>query len=162
MSPRSPSHPKSKRFRKEGPRAARNLRRALSLKRACSRYTSPKATSPLYFPNKSLIPPTARACFHTRFSEQNVQRFHRSPSPIRPVGKLGHGGEKSVNTPKLIDRLKKNEAVTYVSAGGIHSAAITASGCVYTWGGSSYGQVQAPGGIEPSRMKYITVALGRA
>lgn len=39
----------------------------------------------------------------------------------------------------------KNEeplgGVTCVSAGGIHSAAVVASGCVYTWGNSSYGQV---------------------
>lgn len=32
--------------------------------------------------------------------------------------------------------------VSDVSAGGIHSAAVLEGGAVYTWGGSSYGQVR--------------------
>lgn len=34
-------------------------------------------------------------------------------------------------------------AVTCVSAGGIHSAAVVEGGAVFTWGGSSFGQVHA-------------------
>eukprot|EP00904_Undaria_pinnatifida_P001602 jgi/Undpi1/11442/HiC_scaffold_30.g13739.m1 len=62
-------------------------------------------------------------------------------------GQLGHGDDHSIATPKLIEALAKGKdggplgPVTWVSAGGIHSAAVVEGGCVYTWGGSSYGQV---------------------
>lgn len=55
-----------------------------------------------------------------------------------------------MGSPKEIEALTRggptgNEdlgPVTWVSAGGIHSAAVVGKN-VYTWGGSSYGQVRA-------------------
>lgn len=66
---------------------------------------------------------------------------------MRACIQLGHGDDHSSGVPRLIEGLQAGEGregggpVTCVSAGGIHSAAVVESGSVYTWGGSSYGQV---------------------
>lgn len=60
---------------------------------------------------------------------------------------MGHGDDHGVATPKVIEALATGKdgaplgPVTWVSAGGTHSAAVVKGGCVYTWGGSTYGQV---------------------
>ncbi|CBJ31000.1 conserved unknown protein [Ectocarpus siliculosus] len=62
-------------------------------------------------------------------------------------GQLGHGDDHSVGCPRVIEALKTGEGdaalgpVSWVSAGGIHSAAVLEGGRVFTWGGSSYGQL---------------------
>lgn len=63
------------------------------------------------------------------------------------IFQLGHGDDHCSGVPRVIEALKPGDgregggAVIYVSAGGIHSAAVLEGGGVYTWGGSSYGQV---------------------
>lgn len=60
---------------------------------------------------------------------------------------LGHGDDHCSAVPRVIEALRASDSqgtggiVTGVSAGGIHSAAVLEGGGVYTWGGSSYGQV---------------------
>ncbi|XP_005094677.1 ultraviolet-B receptor UVR8 [Aplysia californica] len=62
-------------------------------------------------------------------------------------GKLGLGGQESRYTPAVIPpELFNNQPVTSISAGGIHSAAATASGEVFTWGCGSDGRLGHPEG----------------
>ncbi|XP_050232382.1 PH, RCC1 and FYVE domains-containing protein 1-like [Mercurialis annua] len=58
-------------------------------------------------------------------------------------GRLGHGVDSDVLHPKLVDGLK-NINVELVACGEYHSCAVTLSGDLYTWGGSShsYGLLQ--------------------
>lgn len=50
-------------------------------------------------------------------------------------GALGHGRYKAELLPRrLVLNKDENDNVAYVSAGGAHSAAITSSGDLYTWG----------------------------
>ena len=60
-----------------------------------------------------------------------------------------------MGSPKEIEALTRGPGgsgegalgpVTWVSAGGIHSAAVVGKN-VYTWGGSSYGQVRCRAGV---------------
>ncbi|XP_024021109.1 PH, RCC1 and FYVE domains-containing protein 1 isoform X2 [Morus notabilis] len=52
-------------------------------------------------------------------------------------GRLGHGVDCDVSHPKLIDRLK-NINIEFVACGEYHSCAVTLSGEMYTWGGTSF------------------------
>ncbi|EEF49567.1 Ran GTPase binding protein, putative [Ricinus communis] len=52
-------------------------------------------------------------------------------------GRLGHGVDSDVLHPKLVDGLK-NTNVELVACGEYHSCAVTLSGDLYTWGGSSH------------------------
>ncbi|KAF5733632.1 putative Ran GTPase binding protein [Tripterygium wilfordii] len=52
-------------------------------------------------------------------------------------GRLGHGVDSDVSHPKLIEFLKKAN-VELVACGEYHSCAITLSGDLYTWGGSTH------------------------
>ena len=49
------------------------------------------------------------------------------------LGKLGHGDESPVATPKRIEALRSVRVVA-VAAGCHHSVALSASGEVYSWG----------------------------
>lgn len=48
-------------------------------------------------------------------------------------GKLGHGNRLSYDRPRLIEELLGTEIVD-IACGGHHSAAITSTGWLYTWG----------------------------
>lgn len=62
-------------------------------------------------------------------------------------GKLGMGSQESLYTPVQIAAEKFDmEHVTEVSAGGIHSAAATAEGSIFTWGCGSDGRLGHPEG----------------
>lgn len=63
-------------------------------------------------------------------------------------GQLGHGDTRDRRAPTVVTALAasggaggRGRRVVKVSAGGIHSAALTESGTVYTWGEASYGQL---------------------
>lgn len=53
-------------------------------------------------------------------------------------GWLGHGNDKNVEEPKIVEKLSK---VVQISAGCWHSAAITEDGSLYTWGFNFYEQL---------------------
>ncbi|XP_077559435.1 E3 ubiquitin-protein ligase HERC2 isoform X3 [Haemaphysalis longicornis] len=55
-------------------------------------------------------------------------------------GKLGHGNKSSCERPRVIELLRGKEVVD-VACGGAHSACITASGELYTWGKGRYGRL---------------------
>ncbi|PRQ55378.1 putative chromatin regulator PHD family [Rosa chinensis] len=51
-------------------------------------------------------------------------------------GRLGHGVDADISQPKLIEGLK-NLNVEFLACGEYHSCAVTLSGDIYTWGGST-------------------------
>ncbi|MBN3299656.1 HERC2 ligase, partial [Amia calva] len=55
-------------------------------------------------------------------------------------GKLGHGNRSPCDRPRVIESLRGIEVVD-IAAGGAHSACITASGELYTWGKGRYGRL---------------------
>ena len=59
--------------------------------------------------------------------------------------KLGHGDQESRLTPTLIDPKHFNdEKIKHVSAGGIHSTAVSEDGHAFTWGCGSDGRLGHP------------------
>ncbi|GMH78228.1 hypothetical protein TrST_g897 [Triparma strigata] len=55
-------------------------------------------------------------------------------------GRLGHGSERNVTSPKRVEALN-GERPFKVACGGFHTAAVTEDGAVYTWGGGEHGQL---------------------
>nr|XP_057930109.1 E3 ubiquitin-protein ligase HERC2 isoform X3 [Doryrhamphus excisus] len=55
-------------------------------------------------------------------------------------GKLGHGNRSPCDRPRVIESLRGVEVVD-IAAGGAHSACITASGELFTWGKGRYGRL---------------------
>ncbi|XP_050578084.1 E3 ubiquitin-protein ligase HERC2 [Bombus affinis] len=55
-------------------------------------------------------------------------------------GKLGHGNSVSLDKPRLIESLK-SKRIRDIACGSGHSAAITSSGELYTWGLGEYGRL---------------------
>eukprot|EP00960_Hanusia_phi_P059775 764283-Hanusia_phi.AAC.5 len=53
---------------------------------------------------------------------------------------LGHGGTEDTFTPKMVAMLEADPCVS-VAAGGYHSAAVSATGRIYTWGRNFVGQL---------------------
>lgn len=53
-------------------------------------------------------------------------------------GQLGQGEEDDQNKPKLINELRDTKIVK-VACGGRHSAAVTDSGVLFTWGSNEDG-----------------------
>lgn len=59
-------------------------------------------------------------------------------------GKLGLGNQESQDTPTMIDHAHFGSRVMQVACGGIHSAALTEDGDVFTWGCGSDGRLGHP------------------
>ncbi|XP_065082582.1 probable E3 ubiquitin-protein ligase HERC2 [Ochlerotatus camptorhynchus] len=55
-------------------------------------------------------------------------------------GKLGHGNRLTLEKPKLVESLR-TKRVRDIACGSSHSAAITSSGELYTWGLGEYGRL---------------------
>ena len=55
-----------------------------------------------------------------------------------PFAKLGHGNEIGHSTPKRVDALV-GLAVSQIACGSRHTAIITTSGAIYTWGDKENG-----------------------
>ncbi|KAF5270348.1 hypothetical protein FQR65_LT05536 [Abscondita terminalis] len=55
-------------------------------------------------------------------------------------GKLGHGSRNGCERPKLVEALQGYEIID-IACGGAHSAAITSSGQLFTWGKGRYGRL---------------------
>eukprot|EP00536_Pseudo-nitzschia_multiseries_P017830 jgi/Psemu1/264537/estExt_Genewise1Plus.C_18540006 len=55
-------------------------------------------------------------------------------------GKLGHGNEAGHSTPKRVDALK-GLTVSQIACGSRHTAIVTSSGAIYTWGDKENGVV---------------------
>ncbi|KAL1491483.1 hypothetical protein ABEB36_012074 [Hypothenemus hampei] len=74
-------------------------------------------------------------------------------------GKLGHGNRLSCEKPKLIEALQGFEVID-IACGGAHSAAITASGHLYTWGKGRYGRLGHGDSEDQLKPKLVDALLG--
>lgn len=69
-------------------------------------------------------------------------------------GKLGHGNRLNLDKPKLIEALK-NKRIRDIACGSSHSAAITSSGELYTWGLGEYGRLGHGDSITQLKPKLV-------
>ncbi|XP_015606913.1 E3 ubiquitin-protein ligase HERC2 isoform X2 [Cephus cinctus] len=74
-------------------------------------------------------------------------------------GKLGHGNRVSFDRPKLIEALLGMEIVD-IACGGLHSAAITSAGCLYTWGKGRYGRLGHGDSDDQLKPKLVVALQG--
>ncbi|KAL8443652.1 hypothetical protein Emed_006670 [Eimeria media] len=84
-------------------------------------------------------------------------------------GRLGLGDEEDRHVPEKVHELE-GLIITEVACGGHHTACITSTGCLYTWGGAAFGKlgldarvsVRKPTKVEGPLMGKVitTVALG--
>ncbi|XP_037823677.1 probable E3 ubiquitin-protein ligase HERC2 [Lucilia sericata] len=74
-------------------------------------------------------------------------------------GKLGHGNRMSYDRPKLIDDLT-GIGIVDIACGSAHSAAITSSGHVLTWGKGRYGRLGHGDSEDQLRPKLVEALLG--
>ncbi|XP_019845780.2 probable E3 ubiquitin-protein ligase HERC2 [Bactrocera dorsalis] len=74
-------------------------------------------------------------------------------------GKLGHGNRMSYDRPKLIEDLT-GIGIVDIACGSAHSAAITSSGHVLTWGKGRYGRLGHGDSEDQLRPKLVEALLG--
>ncbi|XP_030756884.1 E3 ubiquitin-protein ligase HERC2 [Sitophilus oryzae] len=74
-------------------------------------------------------------------------------------GKLGHGNRLSCEKPKLVEALQGYEVID-IACGGAHSAAITSSGHLYTWGKGRYGRLGHGDSEDQLRPKLVETLVG--
>ena len=75
-------------------------------------------------------------------------------------GKLGHCSRLSCEKPRLVEALKAKR-VRDVACGSSHSAAITSSGELYTWGCGEYGRLGHGDNITQLRPKQVKALAGQ-
>lgn len=73
-------------------------------------------------------------------------------------GKLGHGNRMSLEKPRLIESLK-SKRVRDIACGSSHSAAITSSGELYTWGLGEYGRLGHGDSVTQLKPKLVCFVL---
>ena len=71
-------------------------------------------------------------------------------------GKLGHGNRTGCDRPRVIETLRGAEVVE-IAAGGAHSACITSSGELYTWGKGRYGRLGHGDSEDQTRPKLVSL-----
>ncbi|KAG8176599.1 hypothetical protein JTE90_026848 [Oedothorax gibbosus] len=72
-------------------------------------------------------------------------------------GKLGHGTRSSCDRPKKVESINGKEVVD-IACGGAHSACITSSGELYTWGKGRYGRLghgDSEDQLKPKRVELL-------
>ncbi|XP_021378315.1 E3 ubiquitin-protein ligase HERC2-like isoform X2 [Mizuhopecten yessoensis] len=69
-------------------------------------------------------------------------------------GKLGHGNRSPCDRPRVIESLRGKEVVD-IAAGGAHSACITSSGELYSWGKGRYGRLGHGDSEDQPRPKLV-------
>ncbi|KAK9747381.1 Regulator of chromosome condensation (RCC1) repeat [Popillia japonica] len=74
-------------------------------------------------------------------------------------GKLGHGNRNSCDRPKIIEALQGFEIID-IACGGAHSAAITSSGQLFTWGKGRYGRLGHGDSEDLLKPKLVEALLG--
>ncbi|KFB50142.1 hypothetical protein ZHAS_00018200 [Anopheles sinensis] len=70
-------------------------------------------------------------------------------------GKLGHGNRLTLEKPKLIETLR-TKRIRDIACGSSHSAAITSSGELYTWGLGEYGRLGHGDNCTQLKPKHVT------
>lgn len=71
-------------------------------------------------------------------------------------GKLGHGNRLSLDRPRLIETLK-SKRIRDIACGSSHSAAISSSGELYTWGLGEYGRLGHGDNIAQLRPRLVSM-----
>ena len=74
-------------------------------------------------------------------------------------GKLGHCSRQSVEKPRIVEALR-NKRVRDIACGSSHSAAITSSGELFTWGCGEYGRLGHGDNITQLRPKAVRALAG--
>jgi len=74
-------------------------------------------------------------------------------------GKLGHDTKNSCDRPRVIEALRGKDIVD-ISCGGAHSAAITSTGELYTWGKGRYGRLGHGDSDDQTKPKLVEALLG--
>ena len=74
-------------------------------------------------------------------------------------GKLGHDNKNSCDRPRVIEALRGKDIVD-ISCGGAHSAAITSTGELYTWGKGRYGRLGHGDSDDQMKPKLVEALLG--
>ncbi|XP_058836150.1 probable E3 ubiquitin-protein ligase HERC2 isoform X2 [Topomyia yanbarensis] len=74
-------------------------------------------------------------------------------------GKLGHGNRMTLEKPKLIESLR-TKRIRDIACGSSHSAAITSSGELYTWGLGEYGRLGHGDNCTQLKPKHVTALQG--
>uniref|UniRef100_A0A3P8VBT7 RCC1-like domain-containing protein n=1 Tax=Cynoglossus semilaevis TaxID=244447 RepID=A0A3P8VBT7_CYNSE len=74
-------------------------------------------------------------------------------------GRLGHGDNTTQLRPKLVPSLRGVEVVD-IAAGGAHSACVTASGELFTWGKGRYGRLGHGDSEDQLKPKLVSVECG--
>ncbi|XP_059157195.1 E3 ubiquitin-protein ligase HERC2-like isoform X2 [Physella acuta] len=74
-------------------------------------------------------------------------------------GKLGHGNRSPCDRPRVIESLRGKEVVD-IAAGGAHSACITNTGELFTWGKGRYGRLGHGDSEDQSRPKLLEALKG--
>ncbi|XP_066595212.1 E3 ubiquitin-protein ligase HERC2 [Prorops nasuta] len=75
-------------------------------------------------------------------------------------GKLGHGNTHSLDKPRLIETLK-SKRIRDIACGSGHSAAISSSGELYTWGLGEYGRLGHGDTITQMKPKLVQALVGQ-
>ncbi|XP_039436955.1 probable E3 ubiquitin-protein ligase HERC2 isoform X1 [Culex pipiens pallens] len=74
-------------------------------------------------------------------------------------GKLGHGNRVTLEKPKLLESLR-TKRIRDIACGSSHSAAITSSGELYTWGLGEYGRLGHGDNCTQLKPKLVTALQG--
>ncbi|CAH1268469.1 HERC2 [Branchiostoma lanceolatum] len=74
-------------------------------------------------------------------------------------GKLGHGNRNSCDRPRVIESLRGKEVVD-IAAGGAHSACITSTGELFTWGKGRYGRLGHGDSEDQMKPKLVEALKG--
>ena len=74
-------------------------------------------------------------------------------------GKLGHCSRQSVEKPRIVEALR-NKKVRDIACGSSHSAAITSSGELFTWGCGEYGRLGHGDNVTQLRPKAVRALAG--
>lgn len=75
-------------------------------------------------------------------------------------GKLGHGNCITLEKPKMIDALR-NKRIRDIACGSSHSAAITSSGELYTFGLGEYGRLGHGDNTTQLKPKLVQALVGQ-
>lgn len=68
---------------------------------------------------------------------------------------MGHGNRLNVDKPKLIETLR-SKRIREIACGSSHSAAITSSGELYTWGLGEYGRLGHGDNVTQLKPKLVS------
>lgn len=74
-------------------------------------------------------------------------------------GKLGHGNRLNLDKPRMIESLRSKK-IRDIACGSSHSAAITSSGELYTWGLGEYGRLGHGDNVTQLKPKQVKTLIG--